>query len=277
MKSEQNVIKNFSKEALSLQEQLVQIKPLLVIKYDEKAPKDSKVNLSLENSDPDKTKSGLVNVECNDSADNYQLCKSKNCESLTVKGSIVSTLNNQQEKGAYHNVDHDLLQDDTKHKNTFSHYLVSKYCKHHDSFIHRSVNQNALGYPFHIKENALACGFEAVKSDTGYDDGYCYIKNGLKWIFTLSGLKRYLKAQYGISECTDEILEKEFGYDVKTYRNIEKYGIDYNPNIEEENLYQELGSDDLVDGALYLGDHMYLLPNGDVIDESERPFKELGF
>ena len=87
----------------------------------------------------------------------------------------------------------------------------------------------------------------------------------------------YLNAQYGISECTDEILEKEFGYDVKTYRNIEKYGIDYNPNIEEENLYQELGSDDLVDGALYLGDHMYLLPNGDVIDESERPFKELGF
>ena len=73
MKSEQNVIKNFSKEALSLQEQLAQIKPLLVIKYDEKAPKDSKVNLSLENSDPDKTKSGLVNVECNDSADNYQL------------------------------------------------------------------------------------------------------------------------------------------------------------------------------------------------------------
>ena len=126
MKSEQNVIKNFSKEALSLQEQLAQIKPLLVIKYDEKAPNDSKVNLSLENSDPDKKKSGLVKVECNDSADNYQLCKSKNCESLTVKGSIVSTLNNQQEKGAYHNVDHDLLQDDTKHKNTFSHYLVSK-------------------------------------------------------------------------------------------------------------------------------------------------------
>jgi hypothetical protein len=109
---------------------------------------------------------------------------------------------------------------------------------------------NSLTTGKHARVHALRLGYEKFPDENAYGGAY-YIKDGLKWIFNIVGLKKHL----GIYNDDDLRNEK---YDVDTY-----YRIESEPENEEmQSLYNDLK---ISDGEpVYLEGGMYLYPDGSI-------------
>lgn len=85
---------------------------------------------------------------------------------------------------------------------------------------------NSLTTGKHARVHALRLGYEEFPDENAYGGAY-YIKDGLKWIFTIVGLKKHL----GIYNDDDLRNEK---YDVDTYYRLES------EDNEMQSLYDDL-------------------------------------
>ncbi|QBM25664.1 hypothetical protein E1B03_25800 [Citrobacter arsenatis] len=107
---------------------------------------------------------------------------------------------------------------------------------------------NSLTTGKHARVHALRLGYEEFPDENAYGGAY-YIKDGLKWIFTIVGLKKHL----GIYNDDDLRNEK---YDVDTYYRLES----------EDNEMQSLYDDLKISNSepVYLEGGMYLYPDGSI-------------
>lgn len=102
----------------------------------------------------------------------------------------------------------------------------------------------------HTRKKALGMGYTEVPDENAYSGAY-YIKNGLKWIFNIQGLKKDL----GV--VSNEQLSQE-NYDIETYFKLENEP----ENIEMKQVYQDL---EVESGEpVYLEGGMYLYPDGSI-------------
>lgn len=102
-----------------------------------------------------------------------------------------------------------------------------------------------LVYPLH-------CSTICYPDENAYSGAY-YIKNGLKWIFNIQGLKKDL----GVA--SNEQLSHE-NYDVETYVILENEP----ENIEMKQVYQDLEVEVESGEPVYLEGGMYLYPDGSI-------------
>ncbi|WP_393949182.1 hypothetical protein [Kluyvera intermedia] len=104
----------------------------------------------------------------------------------------------------------------------------------------------------HSRACALRMGYEEFPDEKAYGGAY-YIKDGLKWIFNIGGLKSHLGVY------NDDELRNE-NYDVDTY-----YRIESEPESEDDDmksLYDDLAIED--GQPVYLEGGMYLYPDGSI-------------
>ncbi|MES0232041.1 hypothetical protein [Citrobacter portucalensis] len=117
---------------------------------------------------------------------------------------------------------------------------------------------NSLTTGKHARVHALRLGYEEFPDENAYGGAY-YIKDGLKWIFTIVGLKKHL----GIYNDDDLRNEK---YDVDTYYRLESESEPEPEPEPEDNEMQSLYDDlKISDGEpVYLEGGMYLYPDGSI-------------
>lgn len=113
---------------------------------------------------------------------------------------------------------------------------------------------NSLKTGKHSQACALRMGYEEFPDENAYGGAY-YIKDGLKWIFTIVGLKKHL-GLYNDDELRNE------KYDVDMY-----YRIESEPELESEDddmksLYHDIAIND--GEPVYLEGGMYLYPDGSI-------------
>lgn len=108
---------------------------------------------------------------------------------------------------------------------------------------------------------ALQLGYERVPDPDAYMGAY-YIKDGLKWIFNIVGLKKTLNVG------SDEDLKAQ-DYDVAAYYDVKKNWSKYCDMITGSDLtplYDDLCVTGEPDELVYMADGMWLNSNGDLVE-----------
>ena len=108
---------------------------------------------------------------------------------------------------------------------------------------------------------ALKLGYERVPDEDAYTSAY-YVKNGLKWIFNIVGIKKTLNVS-----SDDELREQD--YDVETYYDVRRNYNKYKQMIvgsDLTSLYEDLRVTDDPDEWVYLADGMWMNGDGDLIE-----------
>ncbi|HGG9109387.1 TPA: hypothetical protein ACJJYX_004276 [Enterobacter cloacae] len=108
---------------------------------------------------------------------------------------------------------------------------------------------------------ALALGYERVPDEEAYTSAY-YVKNGMKWIFNIVGLKKTLNVS-----SDDELKQQD--YDVETYYEVRRNYNKYKDMISDNDLstlYEDLRVTDDPDEYVYLADGMWMNGNGDLVE-----------
>ncbi|EAA8738574.1 TPA: hypothetical protein ACS54F_001669 [Salmonella enterica] len=100
---------------------------------------------------------------------------------------------------------------------------------------------------------ALRMGYKECPDENAYGDAY-YIKDGLKWIFNITGLKKRLGVY------SDDDLRKQ-NYDVDTYYRVENQQEEI-ADDEMQSLYHNLAVEE--GEPVYLEGGMYLYPDGSI-------------
>lgn len=111
----------------------------------------------------------------------------------------------------------------------------------------KNGKHSVLNHGPHSQRAALEHGF--IRQPEHENGWPLYMRDGLKWIYSMAGLKRTLNVH-----TTAQL--QALGYDVQTYLAINR-----EPG-EMETLYQDLA---VFEGEpSYMGDGMYIFPDGTI-------------
>lgn len=108
----------------------------------------------------------------------------------------------------------------------------------------------------HTEEAARELGFVEVPHELGHNGRSVFMRDGLKWIYNINGLKKDL----GVNSDMQLV---NLGYDVKTYRDMMTI---HDLNTKElRDLFQDLdNSGAVLGGRVYLEGGLWLYPDGTI-------------